>query len=209
MMKITMFKCFPTSRAVLAAVLISVPVLACAAPGTAESAYPMSPAVFKTLVVETVYPFSVAQYAPPVVVPSTLARAVPTTPEQVMFQLFASMKAADYDWNMALWTPASRLEMQQRHAKAGQGKAHYEAIWKQSRRSNYTLAARVTHGRFLIIQFEYDSPGAAKRQNDTIALEKQGEQWFLSQELAANPLLERWNAPGGRIQVAPDTMFKK
>ncbi len=198
----------PVANTVLAAAMVALPTLAGAAP-SADSAYPLSTPVFKTLIVETVYPFAVAQYTPPVAMPATVKRAVPATPEEVMFQLFGAMAAADYDWNMSLWTPASRLDLQQRHAKPGEGKAYYESLWKKSRKSNCTLVSRVSHGRFLIIQYECASAGSGQRFKDTIALEKQGEQWFLTQALAANPLLDRWNAPGGRIQVTSDTMFKK
>jgi hypothetical protein len=42
-----------------------------------------------------------------------------------------------------------------------------------------------------------------------MALENVGGKWYLPQALAADPILMRWNAPGGRIQVAPNTLFNK
>ena len=204
-----MFSSLYKSRAALAAFLMSFCVAAVAAPGAPGQTYPMSLPLYKTLIVETVYPFSVSTYTPPVPVPANVARTQHGTPEQLVFQLIAAIQAGDFDWNMSLWSPSSRAEMQRRQVQSGQGRAYWEGFWKESRKQNYTLVSQIIHGRFVIIEYEFESVGGGKRQRDTIALEKQGEQWYLSQDLAANPLLQRWNVPGGRVQVAPESMFKK
>jgi hypothetical protein len=173
-------------------------------------AYPVSAPQYRTLVVETVFPYAVAKYTPPVAMPAAAVDGTPrSTPESVLFQMAAAMQAADYDRAIALWTPESQQLMHQREQASGQGKQHWQQLWRSTVRKNYQLLSRVSYGNYVLIEYQYQLGPAATVVTDTMALEQRDGSWYLTQALAADPMLLHWNNPAGRVQVLPDCYLSK
>jgi hypothetical protein len=164
---------------------------------------------YKTLAVETVYPYSIESYqsSPPLVLSGV--SHTQATPEITMVEMFASMRGGDWTWNSSLWSPESLKEMDTRDRAAGKKPSDWIKLWQQEANRTYHLLNRIEYGKYVLIEYEAKEASGKKAIQDTMALEKIGEKWYLTQALAADPILMHWNNPAGRTQVAPNTLFKK
>lgn len=164
------------------------------------------PTVYKTLIVETVHPFSVTSYSPPLVSKS-VTKGGGDSLEGVFFEFVSSMKSADYDWNNSLWDLQSLAEMKKRDAEAGRGQKFWESKWKSQISAIYTLLNKIEYGKYSIIEFEVDIDG--RKSKDTLVFEKIANRWRATQALSSSPVLAHWNTSRGRVQVAPEVLFAK
>jgi hypothetical protein len=164
---------------------------------------------FTTLIVETVFPYSVQPYASHA--PLSLAEVPHTqaSPEATLLEMLASMRSGDWGWNSSLWAPDSIKEMNARDLASHTTPADWVKRWRQRPPYAYQLLSRVEYGKYVLIHYEQKAAGAKKGSSDTMALENIGGKWYLTQALAADPILMHWNAPSGRVQVAPNTLFNK
>ena len=113
---------------------------------------------YKTLIVETVYPYSVTAYSPPVAVPSDTQKADDReTPEIAFFKFIASMKTINHSWNNSLWSPQSQVSMRQRELASSQDKGYWERLWRSQTTFKYTLLNRVEYSNYVIIEYEIDA----------------------------------------------------
>lgn len=164
---------------------------------------------YTTLIVESVFPFSVQPYAPHAQLSLADVPHTQVSPEATLLEMLASMRSGDWNWNSSLWSPESSKQMAARDAASHTTSADWIKRWKQRPLADYRLLNRVEYGKYVLIEYEEKAAGAKKGASDTMALENIGGKWYLTQALAADPILMQWNAPGGRIQVAPNTLFNK
>lgn len=170
--------------------------------------YPNSGLALKTLVVETVYPFTLTKYTPAVSVPTVSKSTDLTTPEKAIIQHANALNAGDYEWLMSLWTPASQEVILESEKKSGNGKDYWVKAWRETGKRSFSLVSYVTYGRFVLVEYEFVVLKSGKKGRDSMALEKVGDNWFLTQALMADPFLQYWNTPSGRAQVPPASMFQ-
>lgn len=164
---------------------------------------------FTTLIVETVYPYSIESYKPhPILDLKTVARSQ-KTPELAMVEMFASMRSADWNWNSSLWSPESLKMMSARDAAAGRTPEYWQKLWRAASDRNYQLLNRIEYGKYVLIEYEAKDSMGKRVFLDTMALKKIDDKWHLTQELAADPILMHWKNSGKRVQVAPNTIFNR
>ena len=169
-----------------------------------KSSFPTSRPVFKTLIVETALPFTLVQYTPQVAVVPGEKKGAGAEPEHTVFQMFSAMRAADYDWNFSLWSQPSQVLMRKREAASGEGKEYWEKWWRRSGGRNYSLTSKISYGKYVIINYEFAHGSQGKKSEDNIALEQIDRKWYLTQVLAADPIMMHWASPTGRVQVMPN-----
>ncbi len=168
---------------------------------------------YKTLSVETVYPYSIQTYTPPWSVSTTVARAQARydTPEACLEAYFSSMAAFDYSWNNQAWDSKSLAQMALGDRRDGMTPDKWIALWRENFAGRaFELLTKITYGKYVLI--EYQRLPLAKGEPaavETMALVLENKEWKLTQALASDPLLSHWKAPTGRVQVAPDALFEK
>lgn len=164
---------------------------------------------FKTLIVEAVYPYSIEGYKPHRLPDLAAVTRSQQTPELTMIEMFASMRNGDWNWNSSLWSPESLKKMNARDAAAGKTAQDWLKQWRKEADRSYRLLNRIEYGKYVLIEFEAKEPSGKLSYRDTMALEKIDGKWYLTQALAADPILTQWNSENRRVQVAPNTLFDK
>lgn len=170
--------------------------------------YKTSDSKFLTLIVETVYPYKVETYAPGTNIP-IVGKALnkQDLPEDTVSALLSSMKAKDWDWNSQLWTPDSLKEMAMKDKQKGTTPQDWLKVWSKEANYQYVYVSRVLYSKFVLIEYEAQSVNGKKVYRDSIAMEQINGKWYLTQKLAADPILTHWNNPSGRVQAAPNNLF--
>jgi hypothetical protein len=168
----------------------------------------LGPPEFRSLVVETVYPFKLQKYAPVLAIAKVQARAtLRATPEQTLSEMVSSIAAGDFEWNSSLWDPKSRASMAERDRQDGHGPEYWLSQWKPHAKAAYRLLHRIEYGKYVLI--EYERSDAGRQSKSTIALLAHQGQWYLTQEIASEAILSSWNAPENRVRVVPDGMIRR
>lgn len=149
---------------------------------------------FRTLTVETVYPFKQTDFDPPVAL-AAHKQSADSDPMTTLQRHFAAMRSGDVDAFLSTWTRSARSQLAaQRWSKVLTGR---EAA----------VETRVDFGRYVLLAYVLrDSASGQIVVKDTLAFEQEDGAWKLTQALARSPLLSSWNAPNGRVQVAPDAL---
>lgn len=177
---------------------------------TTASAQQLSPEVFRTLVVETVLPFSVRQYQPAfeLSLEKSAGALDFSTPEKAMASFFHTLDAGDYALNERCWTSASVLLNTQKNSESGKGPEYWANYWRQAYRGRKVeLLHRIDYDRYVLIEYRVSlREGGRVLETDTLVLEQEGGKWLFTQSLADNPIHMAWKAPGSRIQVGPKTV---
>ena len=161
----------------------------------------------RTLVVETVYPFVVTKILPVKVVPlASPSEATSTaTPEDLFSRHFGAIRSGDYGTFIATWEASATAMMAEKDRKAGRGASYWLERWRATRLGGEVkLLNLVEYGKYSIYQYRIEVNG--KPFTDSLAIVRTIDGWRFTQELASNPILTYWDAPGGRIQVAPPTL---
>jgi len=166
---------------------------------------------FKALTIETIAPYTVYQYTPPYLIKmiESAAAARYSTPEETLIAFFSSMTKGDVVWNNEMWTIESLSLMKQRDKAEGKTDETWRKQWLDSfPYVNVRLLNRIEYASYVLIEYEVIKKADAKSKTDTLALIKRGDRWFVTQELASDPILLHWKFPG-RVQAVPKTFFNK
>jgi len=194
---------------VMVAGLMALPAYAQAPAPAAEPPAKVGAATYRGFVVETVYPLKIASYLAPTAITPRARPGSMATPEDTIIEMASSMKARDFAWNSRLWTPASLRDMTARDAAAGKTPAYWAESWQKYANLTFHFTTRIDYAKYVLIQYEVKEPGGNTVLKDTMALEQVGKTWFLTQALAADPVVTHWSDPRGRVQVAPEALFNK
>jgi hypothetical protein len=182
-------------------------ILSLAGPAAAQVDSSTAKKTYRSLVVETVYPFAVTNISPAKVLPlSSMQDAVSTgTPEDLFRRHFGAIRKGDYESFIATWDSSSTAMMAEKDRKAGRGQTYWLERWRTTRLGGeVSLLNLVEYGRYSIYQYRIEVNG--KPFTDSVALVRTADGWRFTQDLANSPILTYWDAPGGRIQVAPPTL---
>lgn len=175
-----------------------------------ENAYKLLNTKYSTLIVETVYPYKSESYVTKsFVIPINKTSYKQSTPEDVLSAMIASIKAKDWECNSSLWTPESIKDMIAKDKVANKKKEDWLRDWDKEINRNFIFLTKIQYGKYVLIEYEAQESNAKSIYRDTIAFEKINDKWYLTQKLAADPILMHWNNPKGRIQIAPDKLFDK
>lgn len=163
---------------------------------------------YTTLVVETAYPFSIESYKPHSPISLLGVSHSQLTPELTIIEMLTSMRAGDWNWNSSLWSPESLKQMNARDKASRRSPSDWITLWQKNANRKYQLFNRIEYGKYVLIEYgEVQEDRSKKAYRDTIALEKIDGKWYLTQELASDPISMHWNNTAGRIQIAPNTLF--
>jgi hypothetical protein len=169
----------------------------------------LAPALFRGLIVETVYPLKVSKYVETTRIELRTQSGSTATPEDTLIEMISSMKARDFAWNSKLWTPASRQDMAAHDAAQGRTPGDWTRAWPKYPTLSFWFVTRIEYGKYVLIQYEAKQADGTTALKDTMAFEKVGNSWLLTQALAADPVLLHWDEPTGRVQIAPDSLFRR
>lgn len=193
----------------MALMVLSGAALAQGSTANPQSHYPIETARLTNLIVETVYPLKVAKYQTQEPLAPRTRSMSQATPEDVIVEMVSSMKAKDFNWNSALWDAESLKSMQARDAERGKKPSDWAKGWEREAQRSFVMLNRIEYGKYVLIEYEARNPDGKTAYKITMALQKVNGKWFLTQALSADPVLMHWNAPTGRVQIAPDTVFNK
>lgn len=174
------------------------------------NAQQLGPTSFKTVVVETVLPFSVRAYQPTFILPEvkrTLGGNF-LAPEDAISAFFGSLRAADYQWNETTWTRFSREFNSRKNAESGLIAKDWEARWsKQFSDKKIELLSRIDYDKYVILEYQATVASTGQiTETDTLVLEREGDSWLLTQALVDNPITFAWKTSGKRLQLGPNTV---
>ena len=174
---------------------------------SAQAPSPASVREFRTLTVETVYPFAVTPYSRPNAITPNFLISLRTIPEDTVVQLFSSMIKGDWDWNSSLWTRESLALMREKDSIRGLAPQHWLGVWARRRLWTYELVSRIEYGKYVLIAYAAYDETKKSVESDTLVLTKVEEQWFLTQELLDDPVVDNWDAPNRRVRRAPNSLI--
>lgn len=168
------------------------------------SSYKKENKKFRALVVETVYQYSVEDYANPTLISLVAQPQAKSQPENVIVDMLSSMVKKNFDWNFALWSPESRIEMARRDRLDGDTKEKWLERWRAYEGLTFHLTRRAEYSKYVLIEFK------AYRQlelviTDTMALERVSGEWYLTQALAKDSILRHWSGQQSRVQQLPES----
>ncbi len=169
-----------------------------------------SPPNRKTMVVETVHPYTVYEYQPPVVLPlfSAGEQQDLSHPEKLLKAHFNYLRTGDYERNLLLWTAASRQVMEAADKRGNRDKAFWTGLWSRAYANRKVeLTHWVTYGRYVLMQYRVSSDDGVAPSEATVAVVKEGNDWRLTQDLRADPVAVNWRTSPGRIQVPADALL--
>lgn len=170
------------------------------------------PPTFKTLIVETVHPYSLTtlQPAQPVALVKSRAAASFSAPEHTLAAHFSAMVTHDFDWFLSTWSAEAQPLVTRREKASGKTREATFASWDRMLKGReIKLLSWIVYGKYVLIDYGIFVNGQAEPVfSDTVALKPEGGGWKLTQELAADPILLGWKAPNGRLQVAPESLMK-
>ncbi|UXH76187.1 hypothetical protein [Roseateles amylovorans] len=169
-----------------------------------------SPPNRKSMVVETVYPYTVYEYQPAIEVPLFGTGEQPdlSHPEKLLKAHFNYIRTGDYDRNFMLWTAASRQLMEAADKRGNRTKDVWKAVWARAYAGHkMELTHWVTYGRYVLLQYRVSPADGTTPTEATVVVVKEGNEWRLTQELRADPVAVNWRTSPGRIQVPSDALL--
>jgi len=176
-------------------------------------ASPAAPALYKNMIVETVYPLKVQQYSPnkKLVLLADQAKASYSHPEETLQAHFSAMAELNFEWFLTTWDSQSANQITKKNRELNRDSSYWTGLWKKMLAGrDVELTHWVNYGRYVLIAYRIKAMNATEKEfSDTVALTKEGNYWKLTQELANDPILTYWNAPSGRVQRAANTLVKK
>lgn len=162
---------------------------------------------FRTLTVETVYPFKQTDFDPPVAL-AAHKQSADSDPMTTLQRHFAAMRSGDVDAFLSTWTRSARSQLAAQQLARDAARSAAAQRWsKVLTGREAAVETRVDFGRYVLLAYVLrDSASGQIVVKDTLAFEQEDGAWKLTQALARSPLLSSWNAPNGRVQVAPDAL---
>lgn len=167
--------------------------------------------IYKTLIVETIYPFSVIKFDAPINIPILKGRANASygSPEDAVISQFSAMIGGNYEWFKETWTISSWQMMQETDKRNNRGSDFWLDLWRKNLASkSIQLTSWVNYGSYVLVEYQLVDKGV-KSGIGVVALIKEGGQWKATQDLSKDPIFLNWKSSTGRIQVPPDTLLIK
>jgi hypothetical protein len=169
------------------------------------------PVTTKTLIVETVYPFTVQEFAPPLeiaMVPSNVQDSF-NHPEHTLRSYFSAISSKDYQRYLQCWTKDSQLLMQQKDKSANRSPGQWQDIWQSTFVGKRIQVTHwITYGRYVL--FNYRLVGAPPETGESVvALVQEDGQWKLSQGLREDPVPLNWRESSGRIRQPASSLVAR
>lgn len=193
---------------VLITKLTSVIVLFVFLPASAQNSalnFKVSEKQFKTLVVETIYQYSIQDYSPALDVVISEKQNQKSTPEAIVFEMLSSILKKDFQWNSSLWTKKSRSEMEQRDVSVGDTPSKWIERWRSFEGLSFRLMRRIEYSNYVLIEYEARRRDGTVSFKETMAMERQGSNWYLTQALEKDPILMNWDSKELRIKQLPNS----
>jgi hypothetical protein len=156
--------------------------------------HPAGPSVIESFVETNRYSYTVALYAPPLLVaqPVPKAEARDDTPERAFISRISAMMAGDYEWWLSTWDENGRRVTQERDRKSGNTpdgwRRQWAAIFSGSRME---LRKRIVTGEYVVLTYVLrSSEGQQANELELPAVLRQREgRWQSTQDLSSDPLL--------------------
>lgn len=165
--------------------------------------------VYKTLIVETIYPFSLIEFKSPIDVQvlQERSRASYSSPEEALSAHFSAMIKGDFDWFKETWTTSAWVSMQEANKKNNRGSEFWLGMWRKSlAEKHFQLVNWINYGSYVLVEYQLVGKNG-KTGSGIVALIKEQGDWRVTQDLAKDPIFLNWKNPLGRIQVPADSIF--
>lgn len=148
------------------------------------------------VVVELTYKFISYRYEPPYPI-TYLQRGEEgkyNSPIDTITTYFSAMRNGDYNLFMSCWDEVSKIEVQKMDKEAGREPQFWIDKWEKwiGGRDLY-IDYRVNTGSYILLKYRLTDNKQEKISTNTIAFKKEGEHWFVTSELSADPVLVYWD----------------
>lgn len=154
------------------------------------------------IVRESLYRYVVFRYEPPVIVThlSKSSECPQATPEDTLISMVEAMASLDYILWSQCWKPEYKPETDT------STRENMLAAWRRVVvGKSLILKHRIETGTYILIEYElqsHDDIGKSKEPITSMAtLEKTGDKWVLTNELASDPVRLFWAHPDYRQQI--------
>jgi hypothetical protein len=167
--------------------------------------------IYKTLIVETVYPYSVTKILPAEKITLNFDKPINLfqEPQDAIRAHFSAIKALDFERFLNTWDKTSKKLILDKNLINKKDSNYWKDLWRDTNiGSNLSLLHRIEYGSYVIYQYQIEIQGG-KLFSDSVALIRENDGWLLTQALANDPILMNWNNSLGRIQIAPLTLLNK
>jgi hypothetical protein len=178
---------------------------------------PAKPAELKSLIVETVHPYMVRAYNPPLPVATTVTKAAMAFdhPERTLAAYFSAMVRGSYTDFLACWTVDSVAQLEQANKKMRRSPEQWERIWATSLAGQRVMAMYwINYGRYVLVNYRVEpsaglAPTSEAQEAVAVLIEESPGVWKLTQALRADAVPQHWKANGNRIRLPADSLFDR
>jgi hypothetical protein len=171
-------------------------------------------AEYKTLIVETIHPYAVREYSPPLVIATDVPKAAMAFdhPERTLAAYFSAMVRGSYADFLACWTADSAAQLEQVSKKLNRAPEQWEAIWASKFKGRRIEATHwINYGRYVLVNFRIEPAlaGEPADEQPLVLKEESPGVWKLTQALRADAVPQHWKSPGNRVRLPADTLFDR
>lgn len=204
---------FKHASVVVFFVLLGAPLL-CSAQNKLQPISPVKAPQNKTLIVETLHPYTVFEYDPKLLVSSSSASIVPdfSNPEATARTYFGALKTQDFDLFTKSWNSISISEMTKNGRILGREREDWRSIWRGTFAGKEIYATHwINYGKYVLIGYRVGAVATSEAldQESTLVLTQEGNQWKLTQELKGDALLSNWKTTSGRVRQPSEKLLSR
>lgn len=168
----------------------------------------------KSLIVETLHPYAVREYNPPLVIATDVSKPAVAFdhPERTLAAYFSAMTRGSYADFLSCWTADSAAQFEQIGKKLNRSAAQWEAIWAQKFAGRRIVATHwINYGRYVLVNYRVEPAVAGETDDEPLAVLKEESPgvWKLTQALRADALPQHWKTPGNRVRLPADPLFDR
>lgn len=171
-----------------------------------------APPKAKSLIVETIHPYTLYEYTLPIetVDLKAVGKASFANPESTLQTYFTAMKASDYQAFIACWTKSSQILMKEKDKQINFTEAKWRSLCALAFNGKQIyLTHWINYGKYVLINYKVTPSEDPATSEITVALVQEAGEWKLTQELRGDQLLTAWRSPNNRVQVPSDALLSR
>lgn len=159
------------------------------------------------LIEEVLYTYSVSNYNKNWVIPDDFKNNK-ELPEYVLIDYVNNLKQGDYDRAISLWTLKSIELINKMNAVESKNKEDWLIEWrKKYSNKKFLVKEKINYGNKYILIPYYEIINNETVLIETLVFEKTVDGWFLTLNLAGNPVKRNWMNKGVRVQKLAEDLF--
>jgi len=172
------------------------------------------PPEYKSLIVETVHPYRVREYVPPLVLATDVTKAATAFdhPERTLAAYFSAMARGSYSDFLSCWTADSVSQLEAVNKKLQRSPDQWQRIWAETISGRKVVATHwINYGRYILVNYriEQRAPSVESPEAVAVLMEETPGRWKLTQALRADALPQHWKTRGNRVRLPADPLFDR